>query len=57
MRLWWYLLRGPLNGKKNGGLITPHHNELRDLEADLLSMVCNDVEIEPQLQDVTVSSY
>ena len=29
------------------------HNELRDLEADLLSMVCNDFEIEPQLQDVT----
>ena len=38
---------------KKGGFIIPHHNELRDLEADLLSMVCSDVEIEPQLQDVT----
>ena len=38
---------------KKGGFIIQRHNELRDLEADLLSMVCNDVEIEPQLQDVT----
>ena len=28
-------------------------NELRDLEADLLSMVCSDVEIEPVLQDIS----
>ena len=38
---------------KRGGFIIQRNNELRDLEADLLSMVCNDVEIEPQLQDVT----
>ena len=38
---------------KKGGFIIQCHNELRDLEADLLSMVCNDLEIEPQLQDVT----
>ena len=38
---------------KKGGFIIQRHNELRDLEADLLSMVCNDVEIEPQLQDMT----
>ena len=38
---------------KKGGLIIQRHNELRDLEADLLSTVCKDVEIEPQLQDVT----
>ena len=37
---------------KKGGFIIQRHNELRDLEADLLSMVCNDVEIEPQIQDV-----
>ena len=36
-----------------GGFIIQRHSELRDLEADLLSMVCNDVKIEPQLQDVT----
>ena len=54
MRLWRYLLRGPLNGDvKRGGFIIQRHNELRDLEADLLSMVCSDVEIEPQLQDVS----
>ena len=30
---------------------TQRHTELRDLEADFLSMVCSDVEIEPVLQD------
>ena len=34
---------------KKGGFIIQCHNELRDLEADLLSMVCKDVGIEPQL--------
>ena len=28
---------------KLGGFITQRHNELRDLEAEFLSMVCNDV--------------
>ena len=29
------------------------HNELRDIEAELLNMVCNDVHTEPVLQDIT----
>ena len=29
------------------------HNELRDLEAELLNTVCKDVQLEPVLQDVT----
>ena len=29
------------------------HNELRDLEADLLDLVCKDVETEPVLQEIT----
>ena len=37
---------------KQGSFIIQRHNELRDLEADLLNVVCNDVEIEPALQDV-----
>ena len=32
---------------KLGGVVTQPHNELRDIEAELLSMVCRDVEIEP----------
>ena len=32
---------------KRGGFVTQRHNELRDLEAELLNMVCTDVEIEP----------
>ncbi|PFX27820.1 hypothetical protein AWC38_SpisGene7494 [Stylophora pistillata] len=34
------------------GFIIKRHNELRDLEADMLSVVCNDVEIEPVLQEL-----
>jgi hypothetical protein len=30
------------------------HNELRDLEAELLNIVCNsDVQVEPVLQDIS----
>ena len=35
------------------GFIIQHHNELRDLEAEMLRMVCNNVEVEPVLQEVT----
>ena len=38
---------------KLGGFITQRHNELRDLEAEFLIMVCSDVEIEPVLQDIS----
>ena len=38
---------------KGGVFVILRHNELRDLEADLLSMVCNDVEVEPVLQGIT----
>ena len=38
---------------KLGGFITQRHNELRDLEAELLSMVCSDIEIEQVLKDIS----
>ena len=38
---------------KRGGFVSQRHNELRDLEAELLNMVCTDVEIEPVLQDIS----
>ena len=38
---------------KRGGFIIQRHNELRDLEADLLDLVCNDLETEPSLQEIT----
>ena len=38
---------------KRGWFIVQRHNELRDLEAELLNIVCNDVELEPALQPVT----
>jgi len=39
--------------RKQGGLLTQRHNQLRDLEAQLLSMVCSDVEVELGLQDIS----
>ena len=38
---------------QRGGFIIQRHNELRDLEAEMLRMVCNDVEVEPVLHEVT----
>ena len=38
---------------KRGGFVIQRHNELRDPEAEMLRMVCNGVEIEPVLQDIT----
>ena len=38
---------------KRGSFVIQRHNELRDLEAEMLRMVCNSVEIEPVLQDIT----
>ena len=35
---------------QRGGFIIQPHNELRDLEAEMLMMVCNDVEVEPVLR-------
>ena len=36
-----------------GGFVIQRHNELRDLQAEMLRMVCNGVETEPVLQDIT----
>ena len=38
---------------QRGGFVIQRLNELRDLEAEMLRMVCNDVEVEPVLQKVT----
>ena len=38
---------------KKGGFVTIRHNNVRDLTANLLNEVCNDVNIEPQLLPVT----
>ena len=38
---------------KRGSFVIQRHSELRDLEADLFSMVCNDVEVKPVLQGIT----
>ena len=42
---------------QRGGFITKRHNVLRDLTANLLSNVCNDVEIKPKLLPVTGENF
>ena len=37
---------------KRVGFIIQRHDELRNFEAELLSLVCSDVEIEPLLQEI-----
>ena len=38
---------------RRGGFIIQRHNEVHDLEAEMLNMVCYDVEVEPVLQEIT----
>lgn len=38
---------------RRGGFIIQRHNELRDLEADMLKIVCHEVQVEPALQEIT----
>ena len=38
---------------KRGGLVIQRHNEIHDPQAELLDMVCCDVQVEPALQPIT----
>ena len=38
---------------QRGGLLIQRHNEIRDLQAELLDMVCCDMQDEPALQPIT----
>ena len=38
---------------QRGGLVIQRHNEIRDLQAELLKVVCYDVQVEPALQPIT----
>ena len=39
--------------RMRSGFVTQSQNELKDFEAELLSMVCSDVEIESAFQDIS----
>ena len=44
--------------RHKGGFVNIRHDNIKNLEAKLLQMVCNDVEVEPQLQPVvSTGSY
>ena len=42
---------------KKGGFVTIRHNNLRNITAQLLNHVCNDVRIEPSLQSLTGEAF
>ena len=39
-----------------GGFPSLRHNEIRDLTATLLTEVCNDVQVEPELQEIATET-
>jgi len=62
VRLWYYWAIPDSGARftvdhamicRRGRFIRRRHNELRDLEAELLNMVCYDVEVEPGFQPAT----
>ena len=70
LRYGWSLDRVPMNcpcganftvqhamACKKGGFIHARHNEVRDITANLLSEVCNDVAVEPILQPLTGEKF
>lgn len=40
-----------------GGFLTIHHNEVRDLTAQLLTEVCPGVSVEPPLQPLSGETF
>ena len=42
---------------KQAGFILTRYNDLRDLTANLLTNICNDVEIEPRLLSVADKNF
>ena len=53
MCLWGGLYGWSLYDLKTRRFITKRYNELGDVEAEFLSVVCSDVEIESVLQDIS----
>ena len=41
---------------RRGGIVIQLRNELRDVKAEMLNMLCNGVEIEPVMQEITGES-
>ena len=37
---------------RRGEFLIQHYNELRDLEVEMLNIICHDIQIEPVLQDL-----
>jgi hypothetical protein len=52
-----FTVRHAMDCKKGGFPVSIRHNEIRDLEATMLSEVCKDVSIEPLLQPLTGEHY
>ena len=53
MRLWEHVYRRLRDDLPAWRPSYSAHNEIRDLQAELLEMVCYDVQVEPALQPIT----
>ena len=48
-----YAVCGSMFTVDHAMIVIQRHNEIRDLQAELLDMVCYDVQVEPALQPIT----
>ena len=55
--LWSNVQHNPCSKMQERGLVHSRHDEIRNLEAALLSKVCRDVMIEPSLQPLTGETF
>ena len=60
LMLWHYVMAGPpqrpLLSCGCGGFPSLRHNEIRDLTTTLLTEVCSDIQIEPDLQEISTET-
>ena len=42
---------------KKGGFVTIRHNQIRDIIATLLNKICNNVQIEPQIESLSGENF
>ena len=53
MRLWEFVYTGSRDDLPAWRLSYSRHNEIRDLQAELLDIACYDGQVEPALQPIT----
>ena len=56
MCMWGFFHSGSFALSSPGCFPSLCHNEIRDLTATLLTAVCNDIQVEPDLQEISMEA-